>query len=73
MKVAFISNIHGNAVALDAVLNDIKKKEVDKIYVLGDICYRGPLSGREKFTKPFNTIKIGCSKIMTPFGTPYYI
>jgi putative phosphoesterase len=42
MKVAFISDIHGNAVALDAVLADIKKKEVDKIYVLGDICYRGP-------------------------------
>lgn len=42
MKVAFISDIHGNAVALDAVLHDIKKKEVDKIYVLGDICYRGP-------------------------------
>lgn len=42
MKIAFISDIHGNAVALEAVLNNIKKKEVDKIYVLGDICYRGP-------------------------------
>ncbi|OMP67172.1 metallophosphoesterase family protein [Domibacillus epiphyticus] len=42
MKIAFISDIHGNAVALDAVLCDIKKKQVDKIYVLGDICYRGP-------------------------------
>jgi putative phosphoesterase len=41
-KFAFISDIHGNAVALDAVLADIKRKEVDKIYVLGDICYRGP-------------------------------
>ena len=42
MKIAFISDIHGNAVALDAVLNDIEKKKVDKIYVLGDISYRGP-------------------------------
>ncbi|OLS33671.1 metallophosphoesterase [Bacillus sp. MRMR6] len=42
MKIAFISDIHGNAVALDAVLADIAKKEVDNIYVLGDICYRGP-------------------------------
>jgi putative phosphoesterase len=41
-KMAFISDIHGNAVALDAVLADIQQKEVDKIYVLGDICYRGP-------------------------------
>jgi putative phosphoesterase len=42
MKLAFISDIHGNALALDAVLNDIKAKNVDKVYVLGDICYRGP-------------------------------
>lgn len=42
MKMAFISDIHGNGVALDAVLADIERKKVDKIYVLGDICYRGP-------------------------------
>lgn len=42
MKAAFISDIHGNAVALEAVLNDIKTKQVEKIYVLGDLCYRGP-------------------------------
>lgn len=42
MKLAFISDIHGNAIALDAVLSDIKTKNVDKVFVLGDICYRGP-------------------------------
>lgn len=42
MKLAFISDIHGNAIALDEVLNDIKAKNVDKVFVLGDICYRGP-------------------------------
>jgi putative phosphoesterase len=42
MKIAFISDIHGNAVALEAVLADISKKQVEKVYVLGDICYRGP-------------------------------
>ena len=42
MKLAFISDIHGNAVALEAVLNDIKEKDFDKVFVLGDICYRGP-------------------------------
>ncbi len=42
MKLAFISDIHGNAIALDAVLKDIEHKEIDKIYVLGDLCYRGP-------------------------------
>lgn len=24
------------------VLNDIKENKIDKIYVLGDLCYRGP-------------------------------
>ncbi len=42
MKLAFISDIHGNANALDAVLVDIKERNVDQVYVLGDICYRGP-------------------------------
>lgn len=42
MKIAFISDIHGNAVALDAVLEDLAGQQVDRIYVLGDLCYRGP-------------------------------
>lgn len=42
MRLAFISDIHGNANALDAVLADIKVRNVDKVYVLGDLCYRGP-------------------------------
>lgn len=42
MKIAFISDIHGNAVALEAVLEDIKKKNIEKVCVLGDICFRGP-------------------------------
>jgi putative phosphoesterase len=42
MKFAFISDIHGNAVALEAVLEDIQRKKVSKIYVLGDLCFRGP-------------------------------
>jgi putative phosphoesterase len=42
MKLAFISDIHGNAIALDAVLKDIKEKNIDRVFVLGDICYRGP-------------------------------
>jgi len=42
MRIAFISDIHGNAIALEAVLHDMKHKGIDKIYVLGDLCYRGP-------------------------------
>jgi putative phosphoesterase len=42
MKLAFISDIHGNALALEKVILHISMNHVDKIYVLGDISYRGP-------------------------------
>ncbi|MFC4401879.1 metallophosphoesterase family protein [Gracilibacillus xinjiangensis] len=42
MKLALISDIHGNSVALEAVLADIETRNVDQIIVLGDLCYRGP-------------------------------
>jgi len=42
MRIAFISDIHGNATALDGVLADINQRNVEKIFVLGDLCFRGP-------------------------------
>lgn len=39
-KIALISDIHGNAVALEAVLQDIDQQTVDEIFVLGDIANR---------------------------------
>ena len=42
MRAAFLSDIHGNAIALEAVLKDIQKQRVDKLFVLGDLCFRGP-------------------------------
>ena len=37
MRLAFISDIHGNFDALKAVMLDIKKYKIAKIYCLGDI------------------------------------
>jgi putative phosphoesterase len=37
MRIALISDIHGNYDALKAVLKEIKKLKIDKIYCLGDI------------------------------------
>ena len=42
MKTAIISDIHGNKDALIAVLVDIKKRDINSIYNLGDSMY-GPL------------------------------
>lgn len=37
MKIAVLSDIHGNIVALEEVLKDAKKQDVDEYIVLGDI------------------------------------
>jgi putative phosphoesterase len=37
MRVAFLSDIHSNLYALESVLDDIKKREIEDIYCLGDI------------------------------------
>jgi predicted phosphodiesterase len=39
---AIISDIHGNLEALEAVLADIKSKNVDEVYCLGDVVGYGP-------------------------------
>jgi len=48
MKIAVISDIHGNAFALKAVLDDLKKRDVDKIVNLGDIFY-GPIAPKATY------------------------
>lgn len=50
MRIAVIADIHGNILALDAVLIDIAGREVDMIVNLGD-CVSGPLWPRETFAR----------------------
>lgn len=45
MKIAVISDIHGNLEALDAVMNDIEEQGCEKIFVLGDYAMAGPEPG----------------------------
>ena len=42
MRVAIISDIHGNCVALECVLNDLKSAHTDRMVCLGDIATDGP-------------------------------
>lgn len=42
MKVAVISDIHGNMQALDTVLEDIEREKCDRIFCLGDLAMAGP-------------------------------
>jgi predicted phosphodiesterase len=42
MKLGLMSDIHGNSVALQAVLADANEQKVDRWWVLGDIVALGP-------------------------------
>ena len=42
MRVALISDIHGNALALELVLADIRREAVDLTVCLGDVATLGP-------------------------------
>lgn len=43
MKVAVLSDIHGNGVALQYAINDLKNLGIKKIIILGDIIMKGPM------------------------------
>lgn len=48
MQVAVIADVHGNALALRAVLEDVARRGIREIINLGD-CVSGPLWPRESF------------------------
>ena len=60
MRTALIADIHGNLVALDAVLSDIEQRRVDRVVCLGDVAATGP--------QPCEAIdriaEIGCDVVM---------
>lgn len=58
MKTALLGDIHGNAVALDAVLRDATDIEVDSYVINGDLVAIGhdPVGVLERLTKLPNTV-----------------
>ncbi|PKR77607.1 metallophosphatase family protein [Halalkalibacillus sediminis] len=58
-KIAIISDIHGNKTALDAVLGDIEKRSVDRIFCLGDLIGKGPQG-----SACIATVKEKCDKVI---------
>ena len=42
MKIAVISDIHGNFEAIEAVMKDIEQQKCDRLFVLGDYAMAGP-------------------------------
>jgi predicted phosphodiesterase len=60
MKLALISDIHGNLFAFDAILEDIHQREIEQILCLGDVVTGGP-QPREVLIR---LQEIGCPIVM---------
>ncbi len=43
MKIAVLSDIHGNGIALNRVISDMKKQNINKAIILGDVVMKGPM------------------------------
>lgn len=46
MKVAVLSDIHGNGVALQYAIKDLKSLGIKKIIILGDVIMKGPMPSK---------------------------
>jgi putative phosphoesterase len=42
MRVAIVSDIHGNLMALDAVMTDLERQDLDDVWCGGDLAWGGP-------------------------------
>ncbi len=76
MRIAILSDIHGNSIALDAVLADMPSQgEVDAIWVLGDLVAIGhdPVGVLERLAKLPNAIFIrgNTDRYVTTGDRPY--
>lgn len=60
MLVALLSDIHGNRVALEAVLSDVQAEMPDGVVCLGDVAGWGP-QPRECVRR---VASLGCSTVM---------
>ncbi len=43
-RIALISDVHGNIPALEAVLSDVRRRDIKRIFCLGDLVGKGPES-----------------------------
>ncbi|HBP62927.1 MAG TPA: metallophosphatase family protein [Desulfosporosinus sp.] len=58
-RIAIISDIHGNMPALEAVLVDIKNRNIERIFCLGDLAGKGPSSAAA-----VDKIKLDCEVVI---------
>lgn len=79
MRIAIISDIHGNREALDVVLAEIDRMEIEKIFCLGDVIGYGPdpgycvetIAGRSEMTLAGNHEYAVLGKINVDYFNPH--
>lgn len=47
LKIGVISDLHGNCIALNKVIEDLKKENISDIILLGDVVMKGPMQTSE--------------------------
>ncbi len=67
MRIAIISDIHGNLEALKTTLDDIRVRSVDETYCLGDIIHKG-VHTRECI----ELVRESCSVVLQGNADDYY-
>ncbi len=67
MRIAILSDIHGNLPALEAVLTDLKETRVHLVVVNGDLVNRGP-SNREVLERLLNLSSSRQGRALAPQG-----
>lgn len=71
MRIAVISDIHANLIALEKVLEDVKKENCDVVFCLGDIVLAGPQPKETiDFVKgqSWNIIQGNTDKLIVDYG-----
>ena len=79
MKIAVISDIHGNLDALEAVMVDIRQNNCDKVFVLGDYAMAGPQPAqvidwffKKQFEESFRMIQGNTDLMIADFSEELY-
>lgn len=79
MKIAVISDIHGNIDALESVMEDIKNENCEKVFVLGDYAMAGPEPSlvvdwffKKQFDSNFRMIQGNTDLMIADFNNELY-
>ena len=79
MRIAVISDIHGNMNALEAVMEDIEKENCEKVFVLGDYAMAGPEPSlvvdwffKKQFDPKFSMIQGNTDLMIADFSDELY-